>query len=38
MSLVNPSSPGAFYELNFFKSAIISPFVEALLSAMSGGS
>jgi len=30
MSLVNPSSPGAFSELNFFKLAIISSFVKAV--------
>jgi len=37
MSLVSPSSPGAFFGLNFFKTAIISSFVKALSSAVSSG-
>jgi hypothetical protein len=38
ISLVKPSSPGAFIELIFFKLTIISSFVKALSSAVSVGS
>jgi hypothetical protein len=37
-SLVNPSFPEAFLKLIFLKLAIISSFVKALSSAVSGGS
>jgi hypothetical protein len=37
MSLDIPSSPGAFFELNFFKLTYISSLLKASSSAVSGG-